>query len=104
MGRNYQRDSHSNRNSMVAAHQLDRSKAGACLYLVLLLAGTAFYAYKFPLYTWDLVPYVATAIESSELDPVALHGATYSHLEQTHFLLRDYEALVAGALCFQNGR
>ncbi len=48
-----------------------------------------------PLYTWDLVPYVATTLAVSVDDPVSLHQATYSLLESRLSEI-EFNALIAG--------
>ncbi|MCB1670929.1 MAG: hypothetical protein R3F41_12450 [Gammaproteobacteria bacterium] len=75
--------------------KLDKNQVAAILMLALLLLGIAVQALRSPLYTWDLVPYVATAIESPDLTPRDLHTDTYSILRET-LPGPSYDALVSG--------
>lgn len=64
-----------------------RSKAlGSCLAYSLLVAhlvAITWFALDRPIYTWDLVPYVATTLTAESGDPAAIHEATYELLRQS---------------------
>lgn len=58
---------------------LDR--AAAALFALMILA-TAAYAWLKPDYNWDMVAYVASALEGRISDPVELHAETWKVIEQ----------------------
>lgn len=53
----------------------------AALLLVLTIVGTAGYAMVRPDYNWDMVAYVATALENRIKDPDELHARTWAEIE-----------------------
>ncbi len=67
---------------------------GTAMLLVLLLV-ISYFALAHPLYTWDLVPYVAAAMSAQISDPISLHSATYQVLQST-LTETQFNGLIAG--------
>ena len=53
----------------------------AVLFMALVIAGVAAYSWLRPAYNWDMVAYVATALENRIDDPVQLHDRTWAEIE-----------------------
>lgn len=53
----------------------------AALFMVLTVAAIAAYGTLKPDYNWDMVAYVATALENRTSDPVALHAQTWAEID-----------------------
>lgn len=53
------------------------------LLLALLLTAISWFAWVNPIYTWDAVPYVATAVSTGADDPDAIHASTYELLRES---------------------
>ena len=53
----------------------------AAFFLLLVIAGTAAYALVRPDYNWDMVAYIATALENRIEDPQTLHAETWAAIE-----------------------
>ena len=53
----------------------------ATIFMVLVILGTATYAWVRPDYNWDMVAYVASALENRHADPVELHRETWARIE-----------------------
>lgn len=53
----------------------------AALFMVLTVAAIAAYGTLKPDYNWDMVAYVATALENRISDPVALHAKTWAEID-----------------------
>ena len=53
------------------------------LLLALHLLALSWFALTHPIYTWDVVPYVATTFTAEADDPAAMHEATYGLLRQS---------------------
>ena len=64
--------------------------------LLIFLAGMVLLAIASPIYTWDVVPYVATTLAINIDDPVVLHQATYELLQQ-RLQPAQFDALIGGA-------
>lgn len=62
---------------LVARPVLDRI---AGIFMALVIIGTAAYAFVRPDYNWDMVAYVATALEDRVEDPVELHAQTWAEI------------------------
>ncbi len=59
---------------------------GSCLAYSLLVAhlvAITWFALDRPIYTWDVVPYVATTLTAESDDPAAMHEVTYGLLRQS---------------------
>lgn len=67
---------------------------GTAMLLGLLLV-ISYFALAHPLYTWDLVPYVAATLSAQISEPVALHCATYQLL-QNSLSEPEFTGLIAG--------
>lgn len=65
------------------------------MLLLVMLGVLAVYAQRAPLYTWDLVPYLATVLERADHTPEQLHRETYAHLARV-LPPEAYGSLVAG--------
>jgi hypothetical protein len=65
---------------------------GLLLAFLVLLSG---FVLLNPLYTWDLVPYAATILAVSVDDPVSLHQATYTLLEN-RLSEAEFNSLIVG--------
>ncbi len=74
---------------------MDKTRAGVWAVLLLMLGAMAVYAQRAPLYTWDLVPYLATVLERADHTPEQLHSETYAHLAGV-LPPAAYSSLVAG--------
>lgn len=59
------------------------STRAAILLLALHLLALSWFALNNPIYTWDVVPYVATTLTAESGDPAAMHEATYELLRQS---------------------
>ncbi len=59
------------------------SSKAAVLLLALHLLALSWFALTNPIYTWDMVPYVATTFSAGSEDPAAIHEATYELLRQS---------------------
>ncbi len=57
---------------------LDRA---AALFMALTIAAVAAYGALKPDYNWDMVAYIATALENRITDPVALHAETWAQID-----------------------
>lgn len=55
----------------------------AIALLALHLLALSWFALTHPIYTWDVVPYVATTFTAEADDPAAMHEATYGLLRQS---------------------
>ncbi|MEZ5490918.1 MAG: hypothetical protein R3F50_11450 [Gammaproteobacteria bacterium] len=75
--------------------RLDVNAIAPPILLAGLLAAMALTALESPLYTWDLVPYVATTLADAQTDPETLHRATYAQLRAT-LPAPAYEFLTSG--------
>jgi hypothetical protein len=53
----------------------------AIVFMALVIAGIAGYTWLKPAYNWDMVAYVATALEDRIADPVELHRQTWAEIE-----------------------
>ena len=53
----------------------------AVLFFVAIMAAVSLYTLVRPDYNWDMLAYVATALEDRHADPVALHGETWRQIE-----------------------
>lgn len=53
----------------------------AVCFMVLVITGVAAYSWLRPVYNWDMVAYVATALENRISDPVELHDGTWAEIE-----------------------
>ncbi|RST87857.1 hypothetical protein EJC49_03260 [Aquibium carbonis] len=53
----------------------------AVFFMALVIAGVAAYSWLRPAYNWDMVAYVATALENRIDDPAALHERTWAEIE-----------------------
>lgn len=53
------------------------------ILLALHLLALSWFALSNPIYTWDVVPYVATTFTAESGDPAAMHEATYELLRQS---------------------
>ncbi len=53
----------------------------AAILLLLVIVGTAAYALVRPDYNWDMVAYIATALEDRIEDPETLHAQTWAAIE-----------------------
>ena len=53
----------------------------AVVFMALVIAGVAAYSWLRPAYNWDMVAYVATALENRIDDPVELHDRTWAEIE-----------------------
>jgi len=53
----------------------------AVLFMALVIAGVAAYSWVKPAYNWDMVAYVATALEDRTDDPVDLHARAWAEIE-----------------------
>lgn len=51
------------------------------VFMALVIAGVAAYSWLKPAYNWDMVAYVATALEDRTDDPVELHRRTWDAIE-----------------------
>jgi hypothetical protein len=67
---------------------------GTAMLLALLLL-ISYFALAHPLYTWDIVPYVAAAMSAQISDPIALHSATYQILQST-LSEAEFTGLISG--------
>jgi hypothetical protein len=54
----------------------------AVLFMAAVIAAVAAYAWIKPDYNWDMVAYVATALEDRITDPVELHAETWGEIEK----------------------
>ncbi len=71
------------------------AELGAALALGAFLAALAWFALANPVYTWDVVPYVATALAPGSDGPEAIHAATFELLRQSLSAIQ-FNALVTG--------
>ena len=55
----------------------------AIVLLAIYLFALSWFALTNPIYTWDVVPYVATTFSAGSEDPAAIHEATYALLRQS---------------------
>jgi hypothetical protein len=53
----------------------------AALFMALTVAAIAAYGTLKPDYNWDMVAYIATALENRIADPVALHAETWAEID-----------------------
>lgn len=53
----------------------------AALFMALTIAAVAAYGALKPDYNWDMVAYIATALENRIADPVALHTETWAQID-----------------------
>ncbi len=67
----------------------------ATLLLALHLLALSWFALNHPIYTWDVVPYVATTFAAESDDPAAVHEATYGLLRQS-LDAAQFNALIGG--------
>ncbi len=67
----------------------------ATLLLALHLLALSWFALNHPIYTWDVVPYVATTFAAETEDPAAVHEATYGLLRQS-LDAAQFNALIGG--------
>lgn len=63
--------------------------------LLLLLLLISYFAIAHPLFTWDIVPYVAATLSAQISEPSALHDATYQIL-QSSLSETQFSSLVSG--------
>ncbi len=63
---------------LTARKMIERFSA---LFMVLVIVGTAGYALVRPDYNWDMVAYIATALENRVEDPGELHRQTWAEIE-----------------------
>lgn len=59
------------------------SDLAAMLLLAVLFVAISWFAWANPIYTWDAVPYVATAVSNETDDPGAVHASTYELLRES---------------------
>ncbi len=67
----------------------------ATLLLALHLLALSWFALNHPIYTWDVVPYVATTFAAETEDPAAVHEATYGLLRQS-LEAAQFNSLIGG--------
>ncbi|MCY4182491.1 MAG: glycosyltransferase family 39 protein [Gammaproteobacteria bacterium] len=67
----------------------------ATLLLALHVLALSWFALNHPIYTWDVVPYVATTFAAETEDPAAVHEATYGLLRQS-LDAAQFNALISG--------
>ena len=67
----------------------------AALLLALHLLALSWFALTNPIYTWDVVPYVATTFTAGSDNPAATHEATYELLRQS-LDAAQFNSLIAG--------
>ena len=70
-------------------------KQAAIVLLAIYLFALSWFALTNPIYTWDVVPYVATTFSAESDDPAAIHEATYELLRRS-LSAAQFNSLIGG--------